>query len=161
MFDVSFSELLIIAVVALLVVGPERLPKLARTAGHLLGRLQRYVSDVKADINREMQLDELKRMQQQIEDSARDVEQSVRTELDTARSEVANVGNELSDVGKSLQGDWTMTDEKPAVGQSASARGDPVRPAGGDADRAVPDATDAALPLSHELDRQPAARRSS
>ena len=59
MFDVGFSELMVIAIVALIVIGPERLPKVARTAGHLLGRLQRYVSDVKADINREMQLDEL------------------------------------------------------------------------------------------------------
>jgi len=52
MFDVGLSELMIIAVVALVVIGPERLPKVARTAGLLLGRLQRYVSDVKADINR-------------------------------------------------------------------------------------------------------------
>jgi sec-independent protein translocase protein TatB len=66
MFDVGLSELMVIAVVALVVIGPERLPKVARTAGLLLGRLQRYVSDVKADINREMQLDELKKMQQEI-----------------------------------------------------------------------------------------------
>ena len=57
MFDVGISELMVIAVVALVVIGPERLPKVARTAGLLLGRLQRYVSDVKADINRDMQLD--------------------------------------------------------------------------------------------------------
>jgi len=54
--------------VALVVIGPERLPKVARTAGLLLGRLQRYVSDVKSDINREMQLDELKKLQQQMTD---------------------------------------------------------------------------------------------
>jgi sec-independent protein translocase protein TatB len=66
MFDVGLTELMVIAVVALVVIGPERLPKVARTAGLLLGRLQRYVSDVKADINREMQLDELKKMQQEI-----------------------------------------------------------------------------------------------
>lgn len=58
MFDLGFSELIVIAVVTLIVVGPERLPKVARTAGHLLGRLQRYVSDVKSDIQREMQLEE-------------------------------------------------------------------------------------------------------
>jgi sec-independent protein translocase protein TatB len=80
MFDVGFSELMVIAVVALLVLGPERLPKVARTAGHLLGRLQRYVNDVKADINREMQLDDLRKMQQQITDSARDFETSVNKE---------------------------------------------------------------------------------
>ena len=61
MFDIGFSELAAIGVVALIVIGPERLPKVARTAGHLLGRLQRYVSTVKADISREMELDELKK----------------------------------------------------------------------------------------------------
>lgn len=88
MFDVGFSELMVIAVVALLVLGPERLPKVARTAGHLLGRLQRYVNDVKADINREMQLDELRKMQQQITDSARDFETSVNKELVAVETEV-------------------------------------------------------------------------
>lgn len=66
MFDVGLTELMVIAVVALIVIGPERLPKVARTAGLLLGRLQRYVGDVKADINREIQLDELKKMQQEV-----------------------------------------------------------------------------------------------
>ena len=55
MFDIGFSEIVVIAVVALIVIGPERLPKTARTLGHLFGRLQRYVSQVKADINREME----------------------------------------------------------------------------------------------------------
>ena len=81
MFDIAFSELILIALVALVVIGPERLPRVARTAGHLLGRLQRYVSDVKTDINREIQLDELKKMQQQVEDSARSLESSVTQEF--------------------------------------------------------------------------------
>ncbi len=88
MFDIGFSELMLIALVALVVIGPERLPKVARTAGHLLGRLQRYVSDVKADINREMQLDELKNVQQQIVDSANDLQASVRSELDGLEGEL-------------------------------------------------------------------------
>lgn len=77
MFDIGFSELLIIGIVALLVLGPERLPRVARTAGHLLGRLQRYVSDVKSDISREMQLDELRKLQAQVEQQVRDVERQV------------------------------------------------------------------------------------
>jgi len=77
MFDIGFSELLVIAVVALLVIGPEKLPKVARTAGILFGRLQRYVNDVKADIQREVELDELKKLRSQFEDAARSVEQSV------------------------------------------------------------------------------------
>ena len=63
MFDIGFTEIVVIAVVALIVIGPERLPKTARTLGHLFGRLQRYVNDVKADINREMELDELRKLQ--------------------------------------------------------------------------------------------------
>lgn len=77
MIDISFSELALIAVVALIVVGPERLPKVARTMGHMLGRLQRYVNEVKADINREMELDELRKLQGQMQDAARGLQQSV------------------------------------------------------------------------------------
>ena len=62
MFDIGFSELLVIAIVALIVIGPERLPKVARTLGHLFGRMQRYVNDVKADITREMELEELRKL---------------------------------------------------------------------------------------------------
>jgi len=88
MFDIGFSELIVIGIVALLVIGPERLPKVARTLGHLLGRAQRYVSDVKSDINREIQLDELKKLQTQVTDSARELETSVRKEYETARSSI-------------------------------------------------------------------------
>lgn len=88
MFDIGFSELMVIGIVALLVIGPERLPKVARALGHLLGRAQRYVNDVKSDINREIQLDELKKLQTQVTDSARELETSVRQEFDAARSAV-------------------------------------------------------------------------
>ncbi len=88
MFDIGFSEMIVIAIVALVVIGPERLPKVARTAGHLLGRLQRYVSDVKSDINREMQLEELRKLQSEIQDSARGVEQSLSSEIQAARQAI-------------------------------------------------------------------------
>lgn len=88
MFDIGFSELMVIGIVALIVIGPEKLPKVARTLGHLLGRAQRYVNDVKSDINREMQLDELKKLQTQVTDSARSMEESVRKEFDSALSAV-------------------------------------------------------------------------
>ena len=88
MFDIGFSELIVIGVVALLVIGPEKLPKVARTLGHLLGRAQRYVNDVKSDINREMQLDELKKLQSQVTDSARAIEDSVRKEYESARTAI-------------------------------------------------------------------------
>ncbi|MDD2664670.1 MAG: Sec-independent protein translocase protein TatB [Dechloromonas sp.] len=90
MFDIGFSELLVIGIVALVVIGPERLPKVARTLGHLLGRAQRYVNDVKSDINREIQLDELKKLQTQVTESARSLEDSVRQEYESARSALAS-----------------------------------------------------------------------
>lgn len=88
MFDIGFSELMLIGVVALIVVGPERLPKVARTAGHMLGRLQRYVSDVKSDIQREMQIEELKKLQGEMRDSARELESSMRSQVAEMKSTI-------------------------------------------------------------------------
>jgi sec-independent protein translocase protein TatB len=88
MFDIGFSELLVIAVVALIVIGPERLPKVARTLGHLFGRMQRYVNDVKADISREMELDELRKMQSSVEDAARSFQTSVNKGVSDAEREM-------------------------------------------------------------------------
>jgi sec-independent protein translocase protein TatB len=81
MFDIGFSELLVIGVVALIVIGPEKLPRVARTVGHLLGRMQRYVSDVKADINREIELEELRKMRDSMEKAASEMQTAVDTEL--------------------------------------------------------------------------------
>jgi sec-independent protein translocase protein TatB len=72
----------------LIVIGPERLPKVARTLGHLFGRMQRYVNDVKADIAREMELEELRKLQANIEDAARSIQSSVEREVRDARSEL-------------------------------------------------------------------------
>jgi sec-independent protein translocase protein TatB len=91
MFDIGFSEILVIAVVALIVIGPERLPKVARTLGHLFGRMQRYVNDVKADIAREMELEELRRLRETVEDAARSIEGSVNRELNETRGELDRV----------------------------------------------------------------------
>jgi sec-independent protein translocase protein TatB len=81
MFDISFTEILVIAVVALVVLGPERLPHVARTLGHLFGRAQRYVNDVKSDIQREMELEELKKLKTSVQDAARSIENTVRGEV--------------------------------------------------------------------------------
>ena len=91
MFDVGFSELVVIGVVALIVVGPERLPKVARTAGVLLSRLQRYVNGVKADINREIQLDELKKLQQQMTAQASTIQTAVSSEMQAVESSLAEL----------------------------------------------------------------------
>ncbi len=88
MFDIGFSELMLIALVGLIVIGPERLPRVARTVGHLLGRLQRYVGDVKSDISREMQLEDLKRLQAQIQEQARDLERQVNDQMKTVESQL-------------------------------------------------------------------------
>ncbi len=88
MFDIGFSELFIIMLVGLLVIGPERLPKVARTLGALFGRLQRYVNDVKADISREVELEELRKMKSEFEDAARSVEKSVSDELRSTEDEL-------------------------------------------------------------------------
>jgi sec-independent protein translocase protein TatB len=96
MFDIGFSELMVIAVVALIVIGPERLPKVARTLGHLFGRMQRYVNDVKSDITREMQLDELRKLQSEMEQTARSIETSVNQEIRGAEEELNKIGREAA-----------------------------------------------------------------
>jgi sec-independent protein translocase protein TatB len=88
MFDIGFTELLVIGVVALIVIGPEKLPRMARTVGHLAGRLQRYVADVKADINREIELDELRKMRDSMQQAASNFESSVQTELGKTETEL-------------------------------------------------------------------------
>lgn len=88
MFDIGFTELMVIGVVALIVIGPERLPRVARTAGALLGRLQRYVADVKADINREVELDELRKMKDSVQQAASEFESSMNEDLRKAESDL-------------------------------------------------------------------------
>jgi sec-independent protein translocase protein TatB len=77
--DLGISKMALIGAVALIVIGPEKLPRVARTVGTLLGKAQRYVNDVKAEVNRSMELDELRKMKDSVVDAARDVENSVRT----------------------------------------------------------------------------------
>ena len=96
MFDVSLTELMVIGVVALIVIGPERLPKVARTLGHMFGRLQRYVNEVKADINREMELEELRKLQSQVQSAARDIEQSVAHAAQQMETGVRSVESDLN-----------------------------------------------------------------
>ena len=103
MIDLGISKLALIAVVALVVIGPERLPRVARTAGMLLGKAQRYVADVKAEVARSMELDELRKMKESVESAARDVEKSVNDAANDVRTE-------LDSIDKSLNGsDWSNT----------------------------------------------------
>ena len=79
MIDLGVSKIALIGAVALIVIGPEKLPRVARTVGTLLGKAQRYVADVKQEVSRSMELDELKKMKDTVEDAARDVENSIQT----------------------------------------------------------------------------------
>jgi len=96
MFDIGFSEIVVIAVVALIVIGPEKLPKTARTLGHLFGRLQRYVNDVKADISREIELDEFRKMQQEVQSAAKSMEQSFTAATQQVESGLRGVESQLN-----------------------------------------------------------------
>ncbi len=79
MIDLGISKLALIGAVALIVIGPEKLPRVARTVGALLGKAQRYVADVKAEVNRSMELDELKKMKDSVESAARDVQSGIQS----------------------------------------------------------------------------------
>lgn len=102
MFGIGFSELLLISVVALIVIGPERLPKVARTVGAWIGRLNRYTAQIKADIDREMHLDELRSAQQSMQESVQKYEimteeatQQVKQEAAEVKDAVQSVANEV------------------------------------------------------------------
>ncbi|HWH46286.1 MAG TPA: Sec-independent protein translocase protein TatB [Burkholderiales bacterium] len=95
MFDIGVTEIFVIGVVALIVIGPERLPRVAKTVGLLFGRMQRYVSEVKADINREIELDELRKLKSTMQDAARSIEQSVTSQVSFIESEVKQAGTEV------------------------------------------------------------------
>jgi len=97
MFNFGLSEIMVIAVVGLIVIGPERLPKVAKTVGHLFGRMQRYASQVKAEIDREVQLDELKDLQKTMKEAADEIEADVSSQFNFIQSEIDEADKELSD----------------------------------------------------------------
>ncbi len=88
MFDVAFSEILVIAIVALVVIGPEKLPKVARTLGMLAGRMQRYVSGIKADIDNELRLDEVRKLEQETRHSIMAAQSDVASEIGKTESDI-------------------------------------------------------------------------
>jgi sec-independent protein translocase protein TatB len=96
MFDVGFSEMVVIAVVALIVIGPEKLPRVARTVGALIGRMQRYVNDVKADINREIELDELKKLHSTVKDAAHSIETTMKETISSFESQATELNTAVS-----------------------------------------------------------------
>jgi len=121
MFDVGFSELLVIGLVALIVLGPERLPKVARTVGHLLGRMQRYAASVKADIEREIQLEELKRLEAQIQAQARELEREMQ-------QQAASIAHEIDGARRAVETEPTAAGAEPAAAgaEPAAAGAEPA-----------------------------------
>ena len=120
MFDISFTELMLIGVVALVVIGPERLPKVARTVGHLLGRAQRYVNDVKGDIQREVELDELRKMKEEMESAARSVQSSIHQTENELKENLQSPVDEM-------KADFESVVNAPAATQE-SAQADQAKP---------------------------------
>lgn len=108
MIDLGISKLALIGAVALIVIGPEKLPRVARTVGALLGKAQRYVADVKAEVNRSMDLEELKKMKDSVESAARDVESSVQ-------STTSDFEKSWSDATSGLDGSGFSSDTKDAL----------------------------------------------
>jgi len=88
MFGVSFSEIILIAVVALIVIGPEKLPKVARTLGALTGRMQRYVAEIKEEVNRDVRFQELQQLQQEIKETASKAKNNIQSSLHGVADEV-------------------------------------------------------------------------
>ncbi len=86
MIDFGFDKIALIGAVALIVIGPEKLPRVARTVGHFVGKAQRYVADVKAEVNRSIELEELQKMKREFETTAKDVQNSVTTEINAAKN---------------------------------------------------------------------------
>ena len=128
MFDIGFTELMVIGVVALIVIGPERLPGVARTVGHLAGRLQRYVADVKADISREMEFDELRKMRDSMQQAATEVETSVRSELGKTEQDLnKTVADAVED--KPAAAETPAVPESPPPHEPPAPPGPPAAPA--------------------------------
>jgi len=103
MIDLGLEKMMVIGAVALIVIGPEKLPRVARTVGTLLGKAQRYVADVKAEVNRSIELDELKKMKEEVETAARNVETSIRAGAhDLERELQTAVGSHLDSSAAAL-----------------------------------------------------------
>jgi sec-independent protein translocase protein TatB len=107
MIDLGISKMALIGAVALIVIGPEKLPRVARTVGTLLGKAQRYVADVKQEVSRSMELDELKKMKETVEGAARDVENTIQTHGSDFEKSWAETAGTAS--GSSINGDFPGT----------------------------------------------------
>ena len=120
MIDFGFDKMALIGAVALIVIGPEKLPRVARTVGMLLGKAQRYVADVKAEVNRSIELEELQKMKSQFQSAAQDVHDTVRKEFDNTRASIEDSIAATSDAssGVAVMGPYEPTTHYPRPGSS-------------------------------------------
>lgn len=115
MIDLGLSKLALIGAVALIVIGPEKLPRVARTVGTMIGRAQRYVSDVKAEVNRSMELESLKQMKDSVESAARDVSQTIQ-------AQAHEVNQTLESASADFEKDWAQATAQASEGMDESVR---------------------------------------
>ncbi|MDO9366190.1 MAG: Sec-independent protein translocase protein TatB [Methylotenera sp.] len=94
MFDIAFSELVIVAIVALIVIGPEKLPKVARTLGTLIGRMQRYMTQIKDEVNRESRFAELQQLQQEVQEAVSGAQANLESQVSNLTHNIADVSRE-------------------------------------------------------------------
>ncbi|MDR6396095.1 sec-independent protein translocase protein TatB [Herbaspirillum seropedicae] len=124
MIDIGLTKLALIGVVALVVIGPERLPKVARMAGTLFGRAQRYINDVKSEVSREMELDELRKMRQDVESAASEVSGSIHksmAETEASLNDAWNGGDDASGSDSAAAGNWTRQPDPSLLAIKAKA----------------------------------------
>jgi sec-independent protein translocase protein TatB len=127
MFGIDFSELMVIMVVALVVIGPERLPKVARTLGHLWGRAQRYINSVKADISRDMAIEEFRQLQQKVQQEASSIEQEFNSAEQAAKQLEQDVGQQVHELNSMLgQSAQDTAQHTAAISQQTSLSSQPV-----------------------------------
>ncbi len=127
MFDISFSELLIIGIVALLVIGPEKLPKVARTVGAFTGRMQRYVGQVKEEVNREMRFEELQKLQQEIKAQANQLQDSVQTQFEALKTDSNSLLDEVKPEQEAIE-DFQLMPPKPRTHKLSQFSQRPSKP---------------------------------
>jgi len=145
MFDFSISELMLVMVVALIVIGPERLPKVARTMGHLWGRAQRYINGVKADIERDMAVEEFRQLQQKVQAEAGALEQSMKQVTQSADQHVQEINEAVAKLASSEPATPPLQENVKAEADSSDQS---VKPEAITADRHVQEINEAVEKLS-------------
>ncbi|MDR4653087.1 MAG: Sec-independent protein translocase protein TatB [Nitrosomonas sp.] len=130
MFDISFFEIMIISMVALIVIGPERLPQVARTLGHLMGRCRQFVYNIKTDIHNELRMEELKNMHNSMQETVQSIESAVREEINEIKSVTQSDADSRADATDTTVANSRQLTDSP--GKSVTAESGQTKPSGND-----------------------------